>query len=457
MKNLTLFLGGILLSATTFAQSIEFTLNKALTVGCGSSNPLTDMTKKVDVVLEGNKGTLTYASINCKKTIEGMNMGVVNQSTQGTAYLDEREKKGFIVEKNEKVILFTHKDGKYVAFGAGHIDKKLAKTLNPESDQAAYADFFANIDKLMAEAKQKAKDAAKIANTLPVPTGNFSDESGISGTYYLSSLQKVTNIEQYVQAVNLEFKKDIPELNIHYKDGGVIKAYMHEIFLKSFRAGNVDANNVYFECEFYYDLEVFSRTRLYPLEKGLYLVTLGSSFGSKLDCSEPYMSEKKGDDGKPFFMLLGKDKERINYLLAHQEELIQLGKDGYVKVCETMNAIEAAKRPMPAPGMKDAKLQAEITAVVKAKAEAAGWAQTVVYAYPKSSEWFTIRNNATGIITGRSIRAIAVLKTNAGKCQWEEVSINQNFDGANYGKSYFSGNTSIIVPVECVESMKYIK
>lgn len=451
-------LGLAIFSATTlFAQTYEFGLNKALTVGCYNANPLTDMTKKVDVKIDGQTGTLTIASLNCKKDIVGISLGVVNESTQGTMYFDEKEKKGFIIEKGEKIILFNNADNAYKVSVVGHVDKKLAKTLNPESDQAAYTNFFANIDKLMVEAKQKAKAATKIANTLPVPNGNFSDESGISGTYYLSSLQKVTNIEQYVQTVNLEFKKDVPQLNIHYKDGAVIKAFMHEIFLKSFRAGDVDANNVYFECEFYYDLEVFSRTRLYPLEKGLYLITLGSSFGSKLDCSEPYLSEKKGEDGKPFFMLIGKDKERINYLLTHQDELIQIGKDSYVKICEQMNAIEASKSPMPAPGMKDTKLQAEITAVVKAKAETAGWAQSVVYAYPKSTEWYTIRNNVTGIITGRSIRAIAVLKTKAGKCQWEEVSIAQNYDGTNYGKSYFNGNTSVIVPIECIEAMKYIK
>ncbi|MFY7944269.1 MAG: hypothetical protein ACOVNZ_06785, partial [Crocinitomicaceae bacterium] len=120
MKKILLFLGALLINAVVSAQSFEFTLNKVLTVGCGSANPLTDMTKKVDVVIDGNKGKLTYASLNCKKTIEGINIGVVNQSTQGTAFFDEREKKGFIIEKNEKVILFNEKDEKYQVATVGH-------------------------------------------------------------------------------------------------------------------------------------------------------------------------------------------------------------------------------------------------------------------------------------------------------------------------------------------------
>ena len=58
------------------AQSFEFTLNEVLTVGCGSANPLTDMTKKVDVVIDGNKGKLTYASLNC------LNNTIQNQASR---------------------------------------------------------------------------------------------------------------------------------------------------------------------------------------------------------------------------------------------------------------------------------------------------------------------------------------------------------------------------------------
>jgi hypothetical protein len=50
---------------------------------------------------------------------------------------------------------------------------------------------------------------------------------------------------------------------------------------------------------------------------------------------------------------------------------------------------------------------------------------------------------------------VAVLKTTTGKCQWEEVSIKQDYDGAEYGKSQSYGNSSVIVPVDCNTAMKY--
>jgi hypothetical protein len=83
------------------------------------------------------------------------------------------------------------------------------------------------------------------------------------------------------------------------------------------------------------------------------------------------------------------------------------------------------------------------------------WAQEVVYVYVTGTDWYTIRNSSTGLITGRSIRAVAVLKTTSGKCQWEEVSIKQDYNGAEYGKSQSYGNSSVIVPVDCNTAMKY--
>ncbi|MFY7990529.1 MAG: hypothetical protein ACOVO3_07340 [Fluviicola sp.] len=459
MKKLTLFLGGLILSATMYAQTIEFTLNKALTVGCGSANPLTDMTKKVDVVLEGNKGTLTYASINCKKTIEGVNMGVVNASTQGTAFFDEDEKKGFIVEKNEKVVLFTQKDGKYVAFGAGHIDKKLAKTLNPESDQEAYTEFFGNIDKLLAKAKKTAADEKKIANTYHAPEGNYSDKYGVSGKYYMSEVSDIIvygmreGDPKYADEVQLELDMNEAVLNIHYGQNQVDKAFfLTQDVIKAFKDGSLskiyrmrnDHNN---------HLDAFKGCDMRLLEDGVWLLERYSYFTNRLDCSEPSFQSK--EDGR--YIIIGKNKDRVMELAKDFEKMKALAEKAVIADCEMLNAMEAARKPMPEPGMKDPKLNAEITAVVKAKAAQAGWPQTVVYVYPKSTEWYTIRNKASGIITGRSIRAIVVMKTTGGKCQWEEVSIAQNFDGANYGKSYFNGNTAIIVPVDCVAAMKYMK
>ena len=67
MKKL-ITLGLAIFSATSLlAQTYEFGLNKALTVGCYNANPLIDKAKKVDLKIDGQTGTLTIASLNCKK------------------------------------------------------------------------------------------------------------------------------------------------------------------------------------------------------------------------------------------------------------------------------------------------------------------------------------------------------------------------------------------------------
>lgn len=90
----------------------------------------------MDVKIDGQTGPLTTASLNCKKQIVGISLGVVSESTQGTMYFDEKEKKGFIIEKGEKIVLFNNEDNAYKVSVIGHIDKKLAKTLNSDNDQA---------------------------------------------------------------------------------------------------------------------------------------------------------------------------------------------------------------------------------------------------------------------------------------------------------------------------------
>jgi len=459
MKKILLFLGALLINGMVSAQSFEFTLNKVLTVGCGSANPLTDMTKKVDVVIDGNKGKLTYASLNCKKTIEGINIGVVNQSTQGTAFFDEGEKKGFIIEKNEKVILFNEKDEKYQVATVGHIDKKLAKGLNPEGEEANYGDFFKNIDKLIEAANKKAEEDKKISNTFHAPEGNYTDKYGISGKYYLSEVSEIivygsrNGDIKYADEVQLELDKNEAVLKIHYGQNELDKAYfLTQDQIKGFKDGSLskiyrlrnDHNN---------HLDAFKGCDMRILEEGVWLIERHSSFTNRLDCTEPTFQNK--NDG--YYIIMGKNKERVMELAGDFEKMKVLAEKSVIADCEQLNAMEAARKPMPEPGMTDAKLNAEITAAVRAKATTAGWPQTVVYTYIKSSEWNTIRNKNTGIITGRSLRAIAVLKTTAGKCQWEEVSIAQDYDGVNYGKSYFNGNTAIIVPVDCTAAMKYMK
>ncbi len=459
MKKLILIGAIVGASLNISAQNYEFNLNKTLTVGCYNANPLTDMTKKVDVVVDKDKGTLTYSSLNCKQVIEGMSAGIVDAAKNAHLFINERDGKGFIVENNEKVMLFKKDDNSYKIAVVGHIDKKLAKNYSTETEQANYNQILLSLDGLIKDAKIKAEEAKKVANTFHAPEGNYSDKYGISGKYYLSEVSEIivygarNGDTKYADEVQLELDSKEKVLKIHYGENAQDKAFfLTQDQVKAFENGNL--NTIYrFRNDHNNHLDLFKGCDMRLLEDGVWLLERYSYFTSKLDCSQPSFQEK--ENGR--YAIIGKNKDRVLELMNNSELMKSLAMQAVVSDCETMNAIEAAKKPMPAPGMSDPKLAAEITEVVKAHAAVAKWPQTVVYAYPKNKEWDIIRNTNTGIIVGRSLRAIVVLKTTSGKCQWEEVSIRQNYDGANYGSSFWNGNTAIIVPVDCTDAVKYKK
>lgn len=457
-------LGLSIFTATSlFAQSYEFSLNKGLTVGCYNANPLTDITKKVDVKIEGQTGTLTIASLNCKKDIVGISLGVVNESTQGTMYFDSKEKKGFIIEKGEKIILFNNDDKNYKVSVIGHVDKKIAKSMTQDADQANYESAFANIETILADAKKKSDMEKMKANTLPVPTGNYSDKFGISGLYYLSEPVEIsenssyTGEVKYAQAVQLEFVVSEKTLKIHYAEGKFDVAYINSPRIaKGIEDGSVN-KVIAFRGNNMNKLTCFDDRSMTFLEDGSWFLETSSTYYIKLDCSGFKLQSPTTDQsGKPImkYMIMSKTQEKANELVKNTEKTVGMLEKAAINNCELDNALEAALKPMPSPGLKDPKLNAEATAAIKEYA-AGKWAQEVVYVYITGTEWYTIRNSFTGLITGRSIRAVAVLKTTTGKCQWEEVSIKQDYDGAEYGKSHSYGNTSVIVPVDCNSAMKY--
>jgi hypothetical protein len=146
-------------SISLSAQNTEYFLSKTVTVGCYNANPLTDMTKKVDVAVKDQTAVFSIASLACKKEFNGTYMGDFGQANT-KAYYDSKEERGIILEGNDKASLFAKKDGNYAVLMVGHIDKKIAKTLSIESENSKYTAAMNNIEKTLQEGKDAAKKEA---------------------------------------------------------------------------------------------------------------------------------------------------------------------------------------------------------------------------------------------------------------------------------------------------------
>ena len=449
-----IFTAAIALAITLTTHAQQFTLSKGVVVGCSGANSLTDLSKNVTVTVEDGKGTMVLKSMNCSKSIEAMSMGVINSSTNGTGYYNTKDGKGFIIENGNKLIVFSGKDGKYEVTGVGHIDKKQAKTLDLTAEQNNYASSFDNFETLLKKAKEEAEKAKMQAKILPIPSGDYSDKYGIGGLYYFSEPALISSRsdeidEKYAQAVLLHFdESDNFTLKAYITDKHYDKFYFDgSKMFKAFKEGKVSPILMHIHDNMN-SIKSF-RNVLTRLEEGVYLI-------GGFVCSEVEKGEIKTHK-KTKYPILGKDKNRVEYLMNHPEEVERLGLLAVYSQCKLNDALRAAENPMPVPSeMNTTQLAADATAVTKEFAKGR-WAQEVQYSFIIGKEWTTLRNSLTGIITGRIISGVAVMKGSDGSCKWEEISIRQDYDGKNYGKSYFGGESTVIVPVDCSTAMKYKK
>lgn len=292
-----------------------------------------------------------------------------------------------------------------------------------------------------------------------MPTTEFSDSYGVSGVYYLSRevYSNWGSSKIYFSKVNLQLSEEDRMLYIHFDEGKFAKGWIHRIFSKSFQEKTLDYLNFEFTSAGNAGVEEFSKNYLAPLEKDVYLINIDYSVYTNKDCVPKLQYQRDSDDNiKRNYLILGKNKERVDVLLNSPELVDSLYTASFVKRCETIASIQMADTPMPAEAMKDPKLKADAEAVMHARLNSLSKNnKKLEYAYVSSRDWNIVRNTATGIILAREIEITAVYTTPSGRCEWGRNILRQDYDGVNYGHSYWNGVIPGTVPVDCKEAYKY--
>lgn len=450
MKKKLIALGIVGLSITHL-NAQTYTLSKGVTVGCANANPITDISKKIDLAIDGNHATFTLSSLNCQKQYKGTALKLENEAS---AYIDTKENKAVIITKDDRIALVAQNSGNYEVVIGGHLDKKSAKLVNTQDLNTELKGSLSKFPSLLEEAKKEAERAEMQAKMLPIPSGDYSDKYGMGGLYYFSEpmLLRSHNNDlhgKYAQAVLFHFdESDNYTLKAYITDKVYDKFYFDgSRMFKAFKEGKV--NNVLFHApDNMNNIQAF-KSALTKLEDGIYMI------GGFL-CSEASEGTLKTHK-KEQYTILGKDKSRVDFLAKNPAEVEKLAMISTVTQCKLQDALEAADKPMPAASsLNTPQLSKEATELTQKWAQAR-WSQELQYVFVSGKEWFIHRNKVTGIILARGIWCVAIMKEKDGSCRWEEVYIKQDFDGSNYGKSYFANETTVIVPVDCTTAMKYKK
>lgn len=112
-------------------------------------------------------------------------------------------------------------------------------------------------------------------------------------------------------------------------------------------------------------------------------------------------------------------------------------------------AIEIKNRRLPQKGLRNSTLEAQALVASKNWARRYGWNETVIKAYFTGNDWNVYRHTLTGVLLGRKISGIMVLKRRDGKCSFHYATFTQEHNGSGYQKIFTEGITPGQNILEC--------
>ena len=99
------------------------------------------------------------------------------------------------------------------------------------------------------------------------------------------------------------------------------------------------------------------------------------------DCDKPEWQPKSYKGQDDFYVLMGKDSNRVKELLNDKEQIIALTKAAKTKNCTDWNIYREADNPMPERGMSNTSLQTDVSQAAKSGAASRGWKEEILYAF----------------------------------------------------------------------------
>ncbi len=280
-----------------------------------------------------------------------------------------------------------------------------------------------------------------------------SDRIDFSGVYYLNTLGLVMPSSHFSSdtikaftGFTIDYSPDEYTMNIYWEKDRVNNAVILDRYQKS-----ADKGNVMFQMGMLGGPESFYNAECVLLEPGVFLI--GANVYHKNDeVGHQWMNDVQPQS----FVIASKDTSKFRDYNSNPEYTSKVVFERFdaLRRVWKQGEIEDAK-PLPAEGMKDAKLKAEALSFIKKTADAYGWKETVEYAYITSTDWDVRMSALTGKPLTRSLKCIVVMKTPDGNYKREGFYIGQKYTGSAFGSTYMLYNDQRIYYVTPKEAFKY--
>lgn len=99
--------------------------------------------------------------------------------------------------------------------------------------------------------------------------------------------------------------------------------------------------------------------------------------------------------------------------------------------------------------MKDSVLETKTSEAARRWARSYGWKENIEYSYLTSNNWRINHHVLTGIVTGRVINGVIVIKRDDGQCSFHYAVFGQDNDGSGFVSTHMVGLTPGQVKLSC--------
>lgn len=283
---------------------------------------------------------------------------------------------------------------------------------------------------------------------------DFTDRTGLSGYYHLSEyiLNAPSNHfssepGQIYEGFSIDYNPEKYEMQVYFTETEANYANVAEHYRKS-----ADQGNILFQFGMQGGPTSLTNVKAIPLEPGVIL--LGANVYHKNDEEgHAWMNNITPER----FVIAAKDTAKFKeyqYNVEYTSKVVFEKFDALRRVWKEQKIEEA--KPLPAEGMKDAKLKADALAGIKSRAAAYQWKEEILYAYVESTEWDVKLHWITLQPIKRIAKCIVVMKTPTGNFKREGFYVAQDYKGnGTYGNTYMQYNDQRIYYVNPSEVNKY--
>ncbi|MDY8137857.1 hypothetical protein [Aquimarina sp. 2201CG5-10] len=160
-----------------------------------------------------------------------------------------------------------------------------------------------------------------------------------------------------------------------------------------------------------------------------------------------------------YYNLFAVDKQVVRGLINSKQQQKAFD-DKIASWSKTIKEVEDKKREeaaqsrinnqrLPKKGLTNKTLEDQALNAAKNWATNYGWKETITKTYFYGADWSITRHVLSGIITGREIGGVIVMKRPDGLCSFQYAVFAQQYDGTSYTKVYTLGVASGQIKLEC--------